>query len=93
VGDIPNLNIFVNGTAAGLTCFIHPNTEFVGWPYGNGGINADPTSTTTGGGAESSSPAPGPSENDNGASQSGRWSIATIPIAILGCCLGFVFVF
>lgn len=69
IGSIPDIGTFVNGTAAGLTCFIHPATDFVGWPYGNGGFNAVPTTTSTGGGnSESSSlvPAPGPSESGNG---------------------------
>jgi hypothetical protein len=67
IGNTADIANFVNGTAAGLTCFIHPDTSFVGWPYGGGGFNAVPT-TTGGGGAQSSSPAPSPSGSDNGAS-------------------------
>ena len=88
-GTIPNIDTFVNGTSAGLTCFIHPGTDFVGWPYGNGGLNAVPTTTTTSNGVESSSPVSDPSSspssdgsgNDNGAG--GRWSV-TPALVLLG---------
>jgi hypothetical protein len=93
-GNIPNITTFVNGTSAGLTCFIHPDTNFVGWPYGGGGFNALPTTTSTSNGVESSSPAPSASASgdgsasDNGAG--GRWSF-TPAIALLGA-LGGVLV-
>jgi hypothetical protein len=66
VGTTANISQFINGTAAGLTCFISPNTEFIGWPYGDGGINAAPTSTTSGGGESSSSTPATPSSSGNG---------------------------
>lgn len=72
VANTANITNFVNGTASGLTCFIHPDTNFVGWPYGGGGVNAAPSvipSSTIGGGggSQSSLAAPSPSESDNGA--------------------------
>lgn len=91
-GNIHNITTFINGTAAGLTCFIHPDTNFVGWPYGGGGFNALPTTTTTtGGGAESSSPAPsssaGGSQNGNGAG--GRWAV-TPALVLLSALIGVI---
>jgi len=58
---------FVNGTANGLTCLLPPSSNFVGWPYGGGGINSDQTEdghassskpTSTGGGAGTASSRP-----------------------------------
>jgi hypothetical protein len=90
-GSIPNITTFVNGTSAGLTCFIHPDTNFVGWPYGGGGFNALPTTTSTSNGVESSSPAPSASASGDGsASDNGARGVLsfTPAIALLGALAG-----
>jgi hypothetical protein len=92
VGNTADISNFVNGTAAGLTCFIHPDTTFVGWPYGDGGLNAVPTTTDGGaggggGGAQTSSPAPSPSDSDNG-SASGINAVGAIAWVLMGSLLG-----
>lgn len=93
MGNTADISNFVNGTAAGLTCFIHPDTTFVGWPYGDGGLNAVPTTTEGGGGdAQTSSPAPSPSDSGNG-SASGINAVGAITWVLVGSLLGVGIVF
>lgn len=98
VAQIANISNFINGTASGLTCFIHPDTSFVGWPYGGGGINAVSSGTpSSGGGGEggsaSSSAVPSPSDSGNGAI---RWQtqgiVFSLSVVGFGCLVGGVLV-
>jgi hypothetical protein len=98
VGTTANISQFINGTAAGLTCFISPNTEFIGWPYGDGGINASPTSTNSGGGESSSSTPATPNssgtggDSGNGAGSTAGLSLGGILVLALSSVFGFVII-
>lgn len=104
VGRTANISNFVNGTASGLTCFIHPDTSFVGWPYGGGGVNAEPPTASTdstgspsedGGSAQSSSTMPSPSSSDSGNGGIGnvdRSAVASVAVLMIGSLLGGLFV-
>jgi hypothetical protein len=84
VGTTANISQFINGTAAGLTCFISPNTEFVGWPYGDGGINASPTTSAGGGDSSSSTPATPSSSGDGNGGNSGNGARSTAGLSLGG---------
>lgn len=96
VGQIANISNFINGTAAGLTCFIHPDTDFAGWPYGGGGVNAKSSGTPSSGGeggSASSSAVPSPSESGNGAIRwQGQNMVFGLLVMGLGCLVGGIVV-
>ena len=87
---IPGISAFAGGTGNGLTCFMPPSGA-IAWPYGGGGLNAEPT--TTDGGSSTTSPAT-TSDGAGTRAQVGPGTGATVgmTIMIMGMIMGVVLI-